>query len=123
MSMGNSAQASTALELLAAGSKAATANATGSWVDITAYEGTMVVVQDVGAVTGAIAGKIQHADDNSGTNAEDVTGATFTSATAAGIQKIVLNSNGLKPFVRYLGTITTGPAVCSVTALAVAKIV
>jgi hypothetical protein len=121
--LGNAAHASTAIELLAAGSKAATANATGSWVAVSEYEEKMVIVQDVGAVTGSIAGKLQHADDNSGTNLEDVTGAAFTSATAAGIQKIVVNTNGLKPYVRYIGTIVTGPAVCSVTALAVPKVV
>lgn len=119
--LGSSAHASSAIELLAAGSKAATANATGSWIDITQYEENMAIVQDIGSVTGSIAGKLQHADDGSGTNSADVTGATFTSATAAGIQKIVVNTNGLKPFVRYIGTIVTGPAVCSVTALAVPK--
>jgi hypothetical protein len=119
--LGSSAHSSTAIELLAAGSKAATANATGSWISVAAYEENMVVVQNVGAITGTITGKIQHADDNSGTNVADVPGAAFTAATAVGTQKIVLNSNGLKPFIRYLGTIVTGPAVCSVTALGVTK--
>jgi len=121
--LGSAAHAATAIELLAAGSKAATANATGSWIDVSAYEENMMIVQNIGAATGSIAGKLQHADDNSGTNLADVTGGGFTSATAAGTQKIVVSVNGLKPFVRYIGTIVTGPAVCSVTALAVPKIV
>ena len=121
--LGNAAHSSTAIELLSAGSKAATANATGSWIDITQYEENMVIVQNIGAVTGSIAGKLQHADDGAGNGLGDVTGGGFTSATAAGTQKIVVNTNGLKPFVRYIGTIVTGPAVCSVTALAVPKMV
>jgi hypothetical protein len=76
------------------------------------------VTQNVGAVTGSIVGKLQHADDGSGTNAADITGAAYTSATGHGSQFLVVDSAGLKPYLRYIGTVTTGPAQVAVTMLA-----
>jgi hypothetical protein len=74
--------------------------------------------QQVNTVTGGtIDGKIRHADDGSGTNAADVTGATFTQATTATderVEKLVIPANKLKGFVQYVGTIVTGPAVVGV---------
>jgi hypothetical protein len=97
--------------LLNPASCANTAAATGAWVDASQFTGDVVITQHIGAVTGSIVGKIQHADDGSGTNAEDVTGGGFASVSSANnLQKIVLRRQGLKPFIRYLGTITTGPA-------------
>jgi hypothetical protein len=114
------AQGHTSVELLAAGSKAATANATGSGVDVSAYEGPMIVVQNIGAVTGSCAGKIQDSADGS-TDWQDVTGATFTSATAAGQQSITIFPDQVRKYIRYLGTIVTGPSVMAVVAVGKAK--
>lgn len=112
----------TSLELLAAGSKAATANATGSAVDLLEYEGPVVVVQNIGAVTGSCAGKIQDSADGS-TDWQDVTGWTFTSASAAGQQSITISADGCRRYIRYLGTITTGPSVMAVVAIGKKKYV
>lgn len=116
------AQGHTSLELLAAGSKAATANATGSAVDVSAYEGPMVVVQNIGAITGSIVGKIQDSADGS-TDWQDVTGAAFTSSSAAGQKSMVIEPDSTRKYIRYLGTITTGPSVMAVVAIGKAKYV
>jgi len=100
--------------LLPPASCANTAAATGSWIDVSQFTGDVVVTQHIGAVTGSIAGKIQHADDNSGTNVADVTGGGFATVSSSNaIEKLVLRRQGLKPYVRYLGTITTGPVLAA----------
>ena len=111
--IGNAAHAFDAVALLPPASCANTAAATSSsWIAVAKYIGNLAFVQNVGVVTGgSITGKIQHADDNSGTNAADVAGAAFTAATDVGIQKIVVEANKLKPYVKYVGTIVTGPVV------------
>lgn len=123
----NDAVACEQLHLLSPADHANTAAATGAWTDISAYEGRMVVTQIVGAVTaGTLVGKIQHADDGSGTNAADVSGAAWSSvgtSTDLTSAKVVLQLDGLKPFIRYVGTITTGPAVVGASALATKKYV
>ena len=126
--LGNQAQASTVFNLMDAGEKADTAAAsTSTYISIAEVEGFLAVTQQVGVVTaGTIVGKLVHADDASGTNVADITGATFTSvgtATDNSVQKIVVAVNGLKPFIGYVGTIATGPAVVGVTALGTKKYV
>jgi hypothetical protein len=116
------AQGHTSIEMLAAGSKAATANATGSAVDLLAYEGPLIVVQNLGAVTGSIVGKVQDSADGS-TDWQDVSGAAFTSATAAGQQSLTLDADSCRRYVRYIGTITTGPSVMAVVAVGKKKYV
>jgi hypothetical protein len=116
------AQGHTAIELLAAGSKAATANATGSAVDVSAYDGPMIVVQNIGAITGTCAGKIQDSADGS-TDWQDVTGAAFTSASAAGQQSMTIDPDGTRKYIRYIGTIGTGPCVMAVVAIGKKKYV
>lgn len=125
MSISNDGIAQTAIHLLSSQSCANTAAATSAYKSIAAYEGTLVVIQNVGTVTaGTIVGKLVHADDDSGTNVADITGATFTScgtSTDETSQKIAIPIAGLKPYIGYVGTIGTGPAVVGVTALAVNK--
>lgn len=123
----NDAHASTPVQLLVPGAKADTAAATSSYVALAAYENKVLIIQSIGTVTaGQIAGKIQHADDGSGTNVADLSGATFTAITTStdpAIQKIVIPVAGCKPYIRYVGTITTGPVDASVTLLAAPKYV
>lgn len=99
-----------------------TAAATGSWVDVRTYEGDVAVIQTVGVVTaGTIVGKIQHASDGSGTGAADLTGAAFSSvgtSTDNSVQKIAFKASETMGYVRYVGTITTGPALVGATLLA-----
>jgi hypothetical protein len=108
----------TATVVLASASLANTAAATSGWVDITNFEGTILVVANIGAVTaGNIVGKIQHATDSGGTGSADVTGATFATASAPGTEVIRVNANALGSYIRYVGTITTGPVVGGVVVL------
>lgn len=111
---------SSAVVLLAPADHANTAAATGSWVDVRTYEGELGFIQQTGVVTaGTVAGVIQHADDNSGTNAETL--VSFTSvgtSTDNDVQKQSIPARATRGFVRYLGTIGTGPAIVGCSMLA-----
>ena len=111
----------TSTSLIDALSAAATANATsgsGKWLDVRTYDGEINVIQQIGAVTGSITGKLQSATDANGTGAADITGATFTAVSSANNTQTVT----VKPekvvggFLGYVGTIVTGPALTSVVA-------
>jgi hypothetical protein len=120
--------ASTAGNILDAVSAAATANATSGsakWLDVRTYTGEIVVVQNIGAVTGSIAGKLQSATDANGTGAADITGATFTSVSAANnVQRVVIDPRQVVGgFLGYVGTIVTGPALVSVSTLGKRQVV
>lgn len=117
------AQGATALVLLGAKSAADTAAATGTAVDISALEGPIIVSQNVGAVTGSIAGKLQTGDQANGSDAADITGATFGTVSQAGVATTVIDANQCKKYLRYLGAVTTGPAVVGVVAIGKAKYV
>lgn len=117
--LANQAQACSIVNLLTASSKANTAAATGTAVNIAAYEGDLMVTQVVGVITGTLDGKLQQCDDSGGTNAEDISGATFTQVTTSNddpnVQKITVPAGSLtRPFLRYVGTIVTGPAIVGV---------
>jgi hypothetical protein len=121
--LANQAQACELITLLGNGSKAATANATGTAVDVSKYEGDIMVTQVVGAITGTLDGKLQACSDAGGTGAEDITGAVFAQVTTSNDdpnnQKITIPAGSLpaaKPFLRYVGTIVTGPSVVGVVA-------
>lgn len=117
-------QAATATRVIDTVSAANTAAATSSWIDVSAFEGDLLFLQYIGAVTGSITGKIQDADDTSGTNSADVSGATFTAVSSANnLQKLTVSSNSVRKAVRYVGTIVTGPALTSVSVLAHPKYV
>jgi hypothetical protein len=86
---------------------AATSTITSSGVDMLAYEGTAVVVIDVGAVSGTtptLDSKIQDSADNS-TGWADVAGATAAQRTATGTDTILIATGEVKRYVRYVGTI------------------
>lgn len=115
-----------AFQMLPAVSAANTAAATsgsGNWIDTAAYTGDILVTLNVGAVTGSVTGKLQAADDANGTNAADITGATFTAVSAANkVQSIAINSDGTaKRYVGFVGTVVTGPVLIAVTANGVKK--
>lgn len=109
-----------AVVLKAPADHADTAAATGSWVDVRSYEGEIAFIQQTGVVTaGTVAGVIQHADDGSGTNAETL--VSFTSvgtSTDLDVQKQSAPARATRGYVRYVGTITTGPAIVGVSMLA-----
>jgi hypothetical protein len=118
MSIGNAARADSAVVVLSAKSAADTAAATSGWIDVRNYKGDLCFIVQTGAVTGSVAGKIQSATDSGGTGAADIPGATFTSVTQADkVAKLTLPTT-VAPFVRYVGTVTTGPVLISVILLA-----
>ena len=99
--------------MLAAASCANTAAATGTGVDLQDYEGPVVIVQNHGTSTGTLDGAIQDSADNS-TGWTNV--ATFAqSTTTADVKAISLQSKQVRRYVRYVGTIVTGPQVVGVT--------
>jgi hypothetical protein len=122
----STAQATEAVALLAAIDAAATANATGTAVEVTAYEGPMIVVQNVGIVDdGTITGKVQTGDLANGTDMEDLAGAAFVAVTPANdpnTQRLVIQANACKKYIRYLGTIVTGGALVSAELIATKKL-
>ena len=110
----------TTTTLLAAVSAANTAAATGTGVDLLDYEGPMLVTQNHGVSTGTLDGKIQDSADNSAF--ADVAGLTFTqSTTTADTKTLVIQSKQVRRYVRYLGTVGTGPQVVGVTMSGVKK--
>lgn len=118
--LGNSGKSAEVVSVIKPVSAANTAAATSSGIDITKYEGDLVFIQHTAAITGTLDGKLQVCDDASGTNPVDVSGATFTQVTTSNddpnIQKLCIDAGSLaKAFVRYVGTIGTGPSLMSVT--------
>lgn len=115
--LGSQASAASGTIMLNPVSAANTAAATSGWIDVLKYQqGELAFIQHVGAVTGSITGKIQDADDSGGTGAADVTGAAFTAVSSANnLQKLVLKAGMTKRYIRYVGTIVTGPALVSVS--------
>lgn len=89
----------------------------GSWISVAEYEGVLLIEQMCGAVTGSITTKIRDADDGSGTNAADVSGAAFTivSGGSSNIAKLVIDASAVRPYIQVDATIVTGPAVHCVT--------
>src|SRR5882672_219673 len=118
----NQASAATPTSLLDAVSAAATANATsgaGKWLDVRIYDGEILVIQQLGAVTGTIAGKLQSASDANGTGAADIAGYTFGVNTANSSSSIAVDPKKVVGgFLGYVGTIATGPSLVSVVAAA-----
>jgi len=108
---------------------ARTATVTGSWIDVRQYEGDLVILQEVGTVSGTsptLDGKIQDATDGSGTGAADVSGATFTQVTASNSkQKITIPAGSVRGWICYVGTIagTTPSFMVGATGLSRSKTV
>lgn len=113
------ASAATVVSLLDAVSAANTAAATSGsakWLDVRAYDGELLVIQQLGLITGTIAGKLQSATDANGTGAADITGATFGTTLQSTTAKCVVDPKTVVGgFLGYVGTIVTGPAIVSVT--------
>jgi len=103
-----------------------TATGLGSAVDLEDYEGEMAVVLDAEAGGASItyAVKLQESDTSGGTYT-DVTGGAFTTtdANTALVEKISVNTNDMKRFVKLSITVAggTGAGAVSVVALASKK--
>ena len=111
----NDARACTSTLVLASKNATDTAGATSGYIDVRAAKGNIMFVAIHGLTTGTIAGKIQGATDSTGGGVADIAGATFTSATGTGVTKCVIPATAA-PYIRYVGTVTTGPAQIAVAA-------
>ena len=103
-----------------------TATGLGSAVDLEDYEGEMAVVLDAEAGGGSVtyACKLTESDTSGGTYT-DVTGGAFTTtdANTALVEKISVNTNDMKRFVKLSIAVAggTGAGAVSVVALASKK--
>lgn len=118
-------QAATSKILLSPASAANTAAATSSWVDCRDAVGDIVVIVQNGALTGSCTWTIEHATDGSGTGSAAITPneGAFSAGSANSVQKRTISANACKGFVRCVGTIVTGPTLCSASASYRPKIV
>ena len=86
---------------------ARTATLTGTGFDVSAYNGNITFVQNVGVVSGTSPtwdGKIQDSADDS--SYADVTSATFTQVTAStNIQSLNVDTRSVRKYLRYVGTL------------------
>lgn len=111
----------TVVTLLASGSAANTAAATGTGVDLLDYDGPILITQNHGLSTGTLDGKIQDSADNSAF-ADIVPAAAFAQeTTTVGIQKLALQAHQIRRYIRYVGTVGTGPQVVGVSFSGVKK--
>lgn len=110
----------TVLSLLA--NDVVTTTGTGSAVDLQLYEGDIAVILDAEAGGAGItyAVKLTESDTSGGTYT-DVTGGAFTTTTAntALVEKISVNTDGMKRYVKVSVTVAggTGAGAVSVVAL------
>lgn len=108
-------RAATVVSVLPAISAAATANATSGWIDVRPYKGNLKFIVNTGTITGTLAGKLQSATDSGGTGAADITGATHSNVTTASQVRTIVIPATTAPYIKYIGTVTTGPVLVSVT--------
>lgn len=105
----------TSTQMAVPASKADTAAATTTGFDTQLYEGDLVIVQDVGAVTGSITGAIEDSANNSSWAAASPALAFTAVSSANNIQTLKVDKRAVRRYIRYVGTIVTGPALLSVT--------
>jgi len=113
------AKSVTVQALLNSVSAANTTQATGGWVDVRGTAGDIVVIQNVGAVTGSITGALETADTAGGGNNVAMTfddGNNFTAVSSPNnVQIKNVDANKHKGWIKYIGTVATGPALVGVT--------
>lgn len=106
---------------LAPNAAANTAAASGAWIDVRQVIGDIRVIVDVGVVTaGTITPTIEDADDITGSNNAAVTplDGAFTAVTTSNdpLRQVKhVSANAIRGFVRFVGTVVTGPAQVSAT--------
>lgn len=112
----HSLQAVSLLGGIAPSNAADTAAATSGWINVSQVIGDIRIICDAGVVTGgSLTPTIEHADDDQGANGAAVTpiDGAFTVVTTSNdplrqVRHVAANSVG--PFIRFVGTIATGPA-------------
>ena len=122
--LANQGQAAEAVTMLAAVSAANTAAATSAWIDVRKYEGDLVILQSAGILTGTLTPTIEDATDGAGAGGAAFTGLNegpFTVVTTSNDplqEKRTIPAGSTRGWIRYVGTIVTGPAPLAVTLLA-----
>jgi len=117
LSQASAATATSLIDAVSAANTAAATSGSAKWLDVRVYDGEILVIQQLGAVTGTIAGKLQSASDANGTGAADITGYTFGTNTANSSSTIAVDPKKVVGgFLGYVGTIATGPSLISVVA-------
>lgn len=97
-------------QLLIPGAKTTAADSSGSYVDVSDAVGSILVIQDVGSVSGSIQGALWTGNTSSGGDATTVLfndGDTFDVADLTGqnaISKYVLDANNHLGWLKYAGT-------------------
>jgi len=87
------------------------------------YEGDLVIVQSAGILTGTLTPTIEDATDGAGAGAAAMTPneGAFTVVTTSNDpmqEKRTIPAGSTRGWIRYVGTIVTGPALIGVTLLA-----
>ena len=122
---GDAAQSAVVLSLLHSANAANTAQGTGRWIATGNLVGTMIVIQEVGAVTGNIAGALKTSGAANGANNVALPfddGNNFALVSAANnTQYKTVDARASLGWVQYVGTIGTGPAVVGVDLIARAR--
>lgn len=114
-----SAKATDRAILLPAVSAANTTLGTGEWVDCQKGEGDIMIVQSTGAVAGTLTGTLETAPFANGTGnlALLPPAGNFAAVSAANnIQIAVVPASLCLGWIRYIGTIVTGPSLVAVNA-------
>ena len=113
--LGNEAQAAAILTVLAAASAANTAAATSTYIDCRGFEGDVQFVIAVGAITGSCTPSFDDATDSGGTGtAAILPNEALTALVAGTARKYTFNAKAHRGFIRFVGTIVTGPALLGV---------
>jgi hypothetical protein len=104
-----------AIIVLPAVSAANTAAATSSGIDLQGFEGNVQAVINTGAITGTMDPKLQDCDTIGGTYA-DITGATAAQVSSANqVRQITVDVRSIRRFIKFVGTVVTGPVLIAVT--------
>lgn len=122
--LANQGQSGVSVIMLNPVSAANTAAATSGWFDVRGYEGDIVITQQVGGMTGAVVAVVEDATDITGTGASPMVpneGNFVIVLAANNLQKRTFNAGATRGFLRYIGTITTGPALIAANFMACPK--
>lgn len=129
MSLASQGSAQTATLLLKSQSAANTSAATSAWVAVPASsEGSVLVIINVGTITGTIDFTFNTASDGSGTGSAALTNLAtaipqITTSNDDAVYVARFPASVMKGYINVVGTIVTGPALLSYTMLTRTKTV
>lgn len=126
--LANQITALTATLVLKSQSAANTAAATSAWIDVTGIADDFLIVINCGTITGTCDFTFNTASDNSGTGSAAVTPldgalAQITTSNDDAVYVARFQRRAMKGYINVVGTIATGPLLCSYTLIGRAKTV